>query len=96
MTACWRRARVTVPGRLSTDLQPGTLKRPALRTDPNRYAVVIEKGEHNYSAYVADLPGCVAVGDTLEDVIAAPKRRFGEKGPKIVPVPAFRLRRCFA
>ena len=33
-----------------------------------RYAVVIEKGERNYSAYVPDLPGCVSVGDTPEDV----------------------------
>jgi predicted RNase H-like HicB family nuclease len=31
-----------------------------------RYAVVIEKGERNYSAYVPDLPGCVSVRDTLE------------------------------
>jgi len=35
-----------------------------------RYAVVIEKGEHNYSAYVPDLPGCVSVGDTLDEVKA--------------------------
>ena len=35
-----------------------------------RYAVVIEKGERNYSAYVPDLPGCVAVGDTLEEARA--------------------------
>ncbi|MBV6486150.1 MAG: hypothetical protein GHHEDOFH_00075 [Pseudorhodoplanes sp.] len=27
-----------------------------------RYAVVIEKVEGNYSAYVPDLPGCVATG----------------------------------
>ena len=33
-----------------------------------RYAVVIEKGERNYSAYVPDLPGCVSVGDTAEEV----------------------------
>ena len=33
-----------------------------------RYAVVIEKGKGNYSAYVPDLPGCVAVGDTIEEV----------------------------
>ena len=33
-----------------------------------RYAVVIEKGERNYSAYVPDLPGCVSVSDTLEEV----------------------------
>ena len=33
-----------------------------------RYAVVIEKGEGNYSAYVPDLPGCVATGDTIEEI----------------------------
>jgi predicted RNase H-like HicB family nuclease len=33
-----------------------------------RYAVVIEKGETSYGAYVPDLPGCVAVGETLEEV----------------------------
>lgn len=33
-----------------------------------RYAVVIEKGEGNYSAYVPDLPGCVAVGDTIQEI----------------------------
>jgi predicted RNase H-like HicB family nuclease len=35
-----------------------------------RYAVVIEKGERNFSAYVPDLPGCVSVGDTLEEARA--------------------------
>jgi predicted RNase H-like HicB family nuclease len=33
-----------------------------------RYAIVIEKAEGNYSAYVPDLPGCVATGDTVEAV----------------------------
>ncbi|MGE5097213.1 MAG: type II toxin-antitoxin system HicB family antitoxin [Betaproteobacteria bacterium] len=33
-----------------------------------RYAVVIEKAQHNYSAYVPDLPGCIATGDTIPDV----------------------------
>ena len=33
-----------------------------------RYAVVIEKGQSNYSAYVPDLPGCVSVGDTIAEV----------------------------
>lgn len=33
-----------------------------------KYVVVIEKGEKNYGAYVPDLPGCVAVGDTVEQV----------------------------
>jgi predicted RNase H-like HicB family nuclease len=33
-----------------------------------RYAVVIEKADGNYSAYVPDLPGCVAAGETVADV----------------------------
>jgi predicted RNase H-like HicB family nuclease len=33
-----------------------------------RYAVVIEKAEANYSAYVPDLPGCIATGETVADV----------------------------
>ena len=33
-----------------------------------RYAVVIEKTGSNYSAYVPDLPGCVATGDTVAAV----------------------------
>jgi predicted RNase H-like HicB family nuclease len=33
-----------------------------------RYAIVIEKTENNYGAWVPDLPGCVAVGDTVEEV----------------------------
>lgn len=33
-----------------------------------RYAVIIEKPKENYSAYVPDLPGCVSVGDTLEEL----------------------------
>jgi predicted RNase H-like HicB family nuclease len=34
-----------------------------------RYAVVVEKGEHNYSAYVPDLPGCVAAAETKEEIL---------------------------
>lgn len=33
-----------------------------------RYAIVIEQAAANYSAYVPDLPGCVATGKTLEEV----------------------------
>lgn len=33
-----------------------------------RYAIIIEKGERNYSAYLPDLPGCIATGKTLEEV----------------------------
>ena len=33
-----------------------------------RYAVVIERAPGNYSAYVPDLPGCIATGTTIEEV----------------------------
>nr|WP_293157630.1 MULTISPECIES: type II toxin-antitoxin system HicB family antitoxin [unclassified Microcoleus] len=33
-----------------------------------RYAIAIQKSESNYSAYVPDLPGCVATGTTVEEV----------------------------
>ena len=33
-----------------------------------RYAIVIEKADGNYSAYVPDLPGCVATGATVAEV----------------------------
>ena len=33
-----------------------------------RYAIVIEKAENNFSAYVPDLPGCVATGHTVAEV----------------------------
>jgi predicted RNase H-like HicB family nuclease len=33
-----------------------------------RFAIVIEQAEDNYSAYVPDLPGCVATGDTVKEV----------------------------
>lgn len=32
-----------------------------------RYAIVIEKSETGFGAYVPDLPGCVAVGETREE-----------------------------
>lgn len=32
-----------------------------------RYAIVVEKAKSNYSAYVPDLPGCVATGTTLKE-----------------------------
>ena len=34
-----------------------------------KYAVIIEKGEDGYGAYVPDLPGCIAAGDTKDEVI---------------------------
>ncbi|MBB1090207.1 type II toxin-antitoxin system HicB family antitoxin [Rhodopseudomonas palustris] len=57
-----------------------------------RYAVVIEKAEGNYSAYVPDLPGCVATGETVAAVEAEIREaiRFHIDGLKDdgLPVPA--------
>jgi predicted RNase H-like HicB family nuclease len=33
-----------------------------------RYAILIEPGPNNYSAYVPDLPGCITTGRTLEEI----------------------------
>lgn len=32
-----------------------------------RYAIVVEKAETNFAAYVPDLPGCVATGKTVPE-----------------------------
>ena len=34
-----------------------------------KYAVVIEQGPESFGAHVPDLPGCIAAGDTREEVI---------------------------
>lgn len=34
-----------------------------------RYAVIIEEGRDSFGAYVPDLPGCVAVAETKEEVL---------------------------
>jgi predicted RNase H-like HicB family nuclease len=58
-----------------------------------RYAVVIEKADGNYSAYVPDLPGCVATGMTVPEVEAEIREaiRFHIDGLKadgaVVPAP---------
>lgn len=33
------------------------------------YTLVLERGEHNWSAYFPEVPGCVATGATREDTI---------------------------
>ena len=40
------------------------------KDDQMKYLVVYERADGNYSAYVPDLPGCVATGDTREEVEA--------------------------
>lgn len=58
-----------------------------------RYAVVIEKADANYSAYVPDLPGCVATGETVKAVERGIRAaiRFHIEGLKVdgleVPAP---------
>lgn len=32
------------------------------------YVVIFEEGENSCSAYVPDLPGCIAAGDTIQEV----------------------------
>lgn len=36
-----------------------------------RYLVVVEEGPTSFGAYVPDLPGCIAVGETREEVLAS-------------------------
>ena len=61
-----------------------------------QYVVIFEKGENSYGAYVPDLPGCIAVGETLEETraliaeaIAFHIEALLEAGEP-VPVPSFR------
>jgi predicted RNase H-like HicB family nuclease len=59
-----------------------------------RYAVVIEKAGSNYSAFVPDLPGCIATGATVTDVEGeiSDAIRFHIEGLKadglVVPAPS--------
>lgn len=34
-----------------------------------RYVVIVEQGENGFGAYVPDLPGCVAVGETRDEAL---------------------------
>ncbi len=57
-----------------------------------RYAIVIEKADSNYSAYVPDLPGCVASGGSVQavEIEIRDAIRFHIEGLKEdgLPVPA--------
>lgn len=57
-----------------------------------KYAVVIEKGPQGYGAYVPDLPGCVAVGETrsetvqlIQDAIELHLQSMREHGDEVSP-----------
>jgi len=45
-----------------------------------KYAICVEEGSNNYSAYSPDVPGCVATGDTCAEVTRI-KKEFYEKDP---------------
>ncbi len=61
------------------------------------YGIVIERADHNFSAYVPDLPGCVATGATSEEVEREMRKaiRFHIEGLRLdghpVPEPAAKL-----
>ena len=64
-----------------------------------RYLVVVEKGPKSYGAYVPDLPGCVAAGESREEVltliheaIELHLESLKEEGrtPSLIPHPAVR------
>ena len=71
--------KVTIAGALNREIPTGTLRsilkqvpysEPEKRGSGVKYLVIYEKGKDGYGAYVPDLPGCVAVGESLDDVKA--------------------------
>ena len=62
-----------------------------------RYAIVIERAETNYSAYVPDLPGCIATGASIKEAEAQIREaiRFHLEGLREdgapIPQPASRV-----
>ena len=61
------------------------------------YVVIFEKGENSYGASVPDLPGCIAVGETMKEVkeLIAEAIAFHIEGLRedgdVVPPPSSRL-----
>lgn len=61
------------------------------------YVVIFEKGENSYGASVPDLPGCIAVGETMDEVreLIAEAIAFHIEGLRedgdVVPSPTSRL-----
>jgi len=62
-----------------------------------RYAIVIEKADGNYSAYVPDLPGCVATGASIEEIETHMQEAIAfhleglRKDGAIIPAPSSRV-----
>ena len=55
-----------------------------------RYAVVIESGTGNFSAYVSDLSGCIATGKTLEEETEIESGL--REGEEVVSIGSFHLK----
>mgnify|MGYP001594866337 FL=1 len=59
-----------------------------------RYLVVVEKGPSSYGAHVPDLPGCVAAGETKEEVLSLIREAIEfhledlKQGGRPIPFPA--------
>jgi predicted RNase H-like HicB family nuclease len=70
----------------------------AVAPTDREYAIVIERGDGNWSAYAPDVPGCVATGDTVEETIATMQEalrlhldlsaEYGEAPPEALTVVA--------
>ena len=61
------------------------------------YVVIFEKGNNSYGASVPDLPGCIAVGETMEEVreVIAEAIEFHIEGLRedgdVIPLPSSSL-----
>ena len=51
-------------------VRPGSTRRAGDEEALMRYSVVYEQGDTSWGAYVPDLPGCVAVGESRQEVEA--------------------------
>ena len=66
---------VTVAGNSSVDVYPGTLISVLKLSGAQavevymRYMIVIEEGPTSFGAYVPDLPGCMAVGESSQEAL---------------------------
>src|SRR5689334_22504308 len=62
------RCRQTVPRHFAGHAQQHPQASRAKMKSAMKYLVVIEKGPKSFGAYVPDLPGCVAIGETRAQV----------------------------
>lgn len=58
------------------------------------YVVLIERGPESYGAYVPDVPGCIAVGDSAEEVVGMMREALPvhlalmREAEEIIPAPS--------